>query len=63
MCQVSDVPFRDIGNAAGRFLALFKSYEPLNYREKQTVISDLVGIMERRLDEAHPDDIGRLVWL
>ncbi len=63
MCQLRDVPFKDISYTAGRFLPLFRNHDPLNYTEKQTVISQLVRIMESRVTEAHPDDLGRLAWL
>jgi hypothetical protein len=41
MCQITNVPFRDISYTAGRFLTLFKTHDPLGYEEKRKLIWSL----------------------
>lgn len=63
MCQLPEIPFMQLGYAAGRFLSLFRLYDPIERNEKQAIVRQLVEVMESRVTEGNADDIGRLVWL
>lgn len=63
MCQLPGIPFVQVGYAAGRFLTLFKLYDPISWEEKQVIVRRLIEVMEGRITEAGTEDISRLVWL
>lgn len=63
MCELPDIPFTQLGYAAGRFLTIFRVHDPVDKTEKGIIVQRLVEVMENRVTEAKVEDIGRLVWL
>jgi hypothetical protein len=65
MCQLPEIPFNTISDAANRFNSLFNkdhSYS-LDTDEKQIVVRKLAEVMESRIKEGDATDCSRLAWL
>ncbi|WDL98480.1 NB-ARC domain-containing protein [Alicyclobacillus sp. ALC3] len=63
-CQLPDVPFYSISNAANKINKLFSSgHLTLDNDEKQILLTRLASVMEERIQEADATDCSRLAWL
>lgn len=61
--QLAAVPFFDISNAANRLNGMFRSQIPIDKDKRRLLANRLLDVIDRRKDEASPDDLSRMAWL
>jgi hypothetical protein len=62
--QLSSVPFHDISNTANRLNSLLRKHDlDVDREERQFLAQRIATALDKRRDEAGPDDFSRMAWL
>jgi hypothetical protein len=63
LCEIPNIAFAEISNAANRLNSLFTTYQVLDFDERNILVTRLASLMEARVDEGNATDCSRLAWL